>query len=149
MPGVLAAGHSDHAGVKRAVPKSVLPGLIGQARATASRQARVAATSGPELDPAPMRKGGTSTLSPRRSTERGAVLLADLAPPQPLEVAVGLRRSPAPALEGQKGRLPVHVVLGEDAARTQMPALVDLGAPPSSGHAIATTIAAASCLEGM
>jgi hypothetical protein len=42
-----------------------------------------------------------------------------------------------------------YVILAGDAARTQTPALVDLGDPPSSGHATATTIAAASCLEGM
>jgi hypothetical protein len=85
-------------------------------------------------------------MSPRRFiTERGAQLVADLMAAQPLEVAVGLRRSPEAALE----RSAAGSCRPQRRCRPQMPALVDLGAPPSSGDAIATTIAAASCLEGM
>ena len=82
---------------------------------------------------------------PPRQGSREAV---DLAAAQRLELALRLRPPPGGALAGQKGRLPVQLVVAASAARLQLTARVGLETLPPIAHATATTIALPRRVEG-
>ena len=99
-----------------------------------------------EADSADKRDGRHGMMPFRR--DRGAREAVDLAAAQRLELALRLRPPPGGALAGQKGRLPVQLVVAASAARLQLTARVGLETLPPIAHATATTIALPRRVEG-
>ena len=107
-----------------------------------SRPSRSHHGSRGELQAAPteQERDGRHGMMPFRR-DRGAREAVDLAAAQRLELALRLRPPPGGALAGQKGRLPVQLVVAASAARLQLTARVGLETLPPIAHATATTIA--------